>query len=295
MIIKTSKPEVIWNYKAYLGEGIIYISQKNLICFVDIKKKKILFINIINKKKKIINIDKEIGFIYYISDSKFIIGLKGELRIINLKTKKKIKSIYVERDKPNNRLNDGCIDPNGRLWFGSMDNKERNLQNGSLYCLDRKLNLTKVDKNYIIPNGPVFIDKYNFYHTDSRKKTIYKIKINKNLKILKKEIFKKFSKKTPSPDGMTIDFRKNLWVCRYGNGSISIFNKKGIKIKTLQLPAKNITNCTFGGKNNSDLFIITARKKMNKKDYKKYIFSGALFKVKTNMHGITQKNFIYKK
>ena len=293
MKLKLSKPEILWNCKTFLGEGITYDSQKKTIYFVDIKKKKIKSINIINNKKKIIQIDKEIGFIFNISEDKFILGLKGELRIINLKTKKKNKYIILEKDKPDNRLNDGCIDPQGRLWFGTMDNKERNIKNGSLYCLDRKLNLTKVDENYIIPNGPVFINKFNFYHTDSRKKTIYKIKINKNLKIIQKKIFKKFSKKSASPDGMVLDIKKNLWVCRFGTGSISIFNRFAKKIGSLKLPAKNITNCTFGGKNNSNLFIITARKKMKKNDYKKYIFSGALIKVKTNTKGIIQKKFYY--
>ena len=59
-------------------------------------------------------------------------------------------------------------------------NLERNLNNGSLYKLDKNLLLTKVDKNYMITNGPAFINPYNFYHTDSRKKVIYKIKIGKN-------------------------------------------------------------------------------------------------------------------
>jgi len=56
------------------------------------------------------------------------------------------------------------------------------ISKGSLYKLDKNLKLTKVDKNYKITNGPAFIDKYNLYHTDSRKKTIYKIKINKKNK-----------------------------------------------------------------------------------------------------------------
>ena len=47
--------------------------------------------------------------------------------------------------------------------------------------------------SYRITNGPAFIDQYNFYHTDSPKKTIYKIKINKNNKIVSKKIFKKLS------------------------------------------------------------------------------------------------------
>ena len=38
-----------------------------------------------------------------------------------------------------------------------MDNKERNLFNGSLYCLNRSLKLIKVDTKYIISKGRVWI------------------------------------------------------------------------------------------------------------------------------------------
>ncbi len=93
-----------------------------------------------------------------------------------------------------------------------MDNLERNVENGSLYCLDNNFELTKVDNKYMITNGPAFIDAKNFFHTDSRKKIIYKIKIDNNLNIKRKKIFKKFSKSNGSPDGMTIDKYKNLWV-----------------------------------------------------------------------------------
>ena len=91
-----------------------------------------------------------------------------------------------------------------------MDNLERKIEKGSLYKLNKDLKLTRVDKNYRITNGPAFIDQYNFYHTDSPKKTIYKIKINKNNKIVSKNIFKKFSLDEGVPDGMTLDKKKIL-------------------------------------------------------------------------------------
>jgi len=213
------------------------------------------------------------------------------LRIVDLKKKKKIKSIYIEKDKPLNRLNDGKTDLQGRLWFGSMDNLERNIQNGSLYCLDEKLKLNKVDKNYIIPNGPAFLSKRIFFHTDSRKKVIYKIKINKNLKITNKEIFKKFKKIDGSPDGMTIDRFKNLWVCHYRGSCISVFDKKGKKILKINLPAKNITNCTFGGIDNNEVFVTSALKGMKKSEINKFNLSGSLFKIKTNIKGRISKSF----
>jgi len=172
-----------------------------------------------------------------------------------------------------------------------MDNLERNIEKGSLYCLDKNLNLNKVDTNYMITNGPAFINSNNFYHTDSRKRTIYKIRINKKLRILNKKVFKKFKKSEGVPDGMTVDKKNNLWVGHYHGGCVSVFNKRGKKIHKINLPAKNITNCAFGGKNNSELFVTSALKGMKTIEIKKYKFSGSLFKIQTNIRGIEQKKY----
>ena len=118
--------------------------------------------------------NKEIGFISQIKKNIFILGLKSELRIVNLKNLRTLFSLGIELNKPNNRINDGKTDPIGRLWFGTMDNLEKK-PSGSLYCLDRSLILHRIDGNYLITNGPAFIDKNNFYHTDSAKRIIYKI------------------------------------------------------------------------------------------------------------------------
>ena len=71
-----------------------------------------------------------------------------------------------------------------------MDKINRNIKNGSLYCLDKKYNNHKVDTKYYITNGPAFIDAEHFFHSDSRSKTIYKIKLNKKYMIIKNKIFK---------------------------------------------------------------------------------------------------------
>ena len=284
MLIKNSKIKCAWKTKLLLGEGTLWVSKLNSILFVDIKKKKILILNIKTNKKKILKVNKEIGFVAHVKENIFILGLKSEIRIINLKNLKNLYSLKIELDKPNNRINDGKTDPMGRLWFGTMDNLEKE-QSGSLYCLDDSLKLRKVDDKYFITNGPAFLNKNNFYHADSKKKIIYKIKINNKFQIIKKNTFVKFEKKEGSPDGMTMDIKNNLWVCHYRGARISVYNLKGHKIHQIYLPAKNITNCTFGGIKNDELFISTARKDMSSEELKKYPLSGSLFRVKTNIKG----------
>jgi len=259
----------------------VWVPRLNSIFCVDIKKKKILILNIATNKKKVLNVNKEIGFISHIKRNIFILGLKSELRIVNLKNTQTLHSIKIEPEKPDNRINDGKTDPAGRLWFGTMDNLEKK-SSGSLYCLDNYLKLHKVDSKYFTTNGPAFLDNNNFYYTDSRKRLIYKIKINNKFKIVKKAVFLKFNEIDGSPDGMTTDIKNNLWICHYRGSRISVYDLMGNKIHKIKIPAKNITNCTFGGASNKELFISTARKGMKPKEIKKYPLSGNLFKVRLN-------------
>tara|TARA_B100001971_G_scaffold201180_1_gene213644 strand:- start:39 stop:932 length:894 start_codon:yes stop_codon:yes gene_type:complete len=290
LLIKNSKPKCIWKSQLFLGEGTLWVSKLNSIFLVDIKKKKILIFNTRTNKKKIMKVDKEIGFISHIKRNIFMLGLKSELRIVNLKNTRTLYSIKIEPEKPGNRVNDGKTDPAGRLWFGTMDNLEKKCS-GSLYCLDNYLRLHKVDDKYFITNGPAFLDNNNFYHADSRKRLIYKIKINNKFKIIKKTIFLRFNEIDGSPDGMTTDIENNLWICHYHAAKISVYDLMGKKIHKIKIPAKNITNCTFGGSSNNELFISTARKGMKSKEIKKYPLSGNLFKVKVNLKGKKSKSF----
>ena len=292
MKIKTSSPKILWKLKSKLGEGTLWVKDHNSIYFVDIKKKTINSLNIKKNIKKTYKVNKEIGFLAHVKNNIFVLGLQGEIRIQNLKTKKIFKTIPIESKIKLNRINDGKTDTAGNLWFGTMDNLERKLEKGSLYKLNRNLKLIRVDKKYRITNGPAFLDQFNFYHTDSSKKKIYKIKIDSKNNIINKKVFKKFLPKDGSPDGMTLDRNKNLWVAHYGGACISVFNQKAKLIHRVNFPAKNITNCTFGGQNNNELFVTTATKGMNSAELRKYRYSGSLFSVKTNSKGILQKKFV---
>ena len=290
MKIKFSIPECLWNIKADLGEGITWVKSKKSVFFVDINKKKLFSFNVKNKSKKKFNFKSNLSFIFHIKKNLFLCGFEKKIKILDLNRKIFTKIITIEKNIKNNRINDGQIDPKGNLWFGTMDKNEKK-KTGSLYCLNKNLILKKVDTNYIIPNGPVFISDKIFYHTESSKRIIYKITINKNFKIINKKIFIKLNKKDGYPDGMTVDQKGNLWVCKFNGYGLSIFNKKGKFIEKIKIPSKNVTKCEFGGENNKDLFIITAKTRNNKKELQKYKFSGGLFRVKTNIKGRLQKKF----
>ena len=270
------KIKIVWKLRNNLGESPIWVKNLNSIFFVDINRKKFFQYNLKNQKKLIYKVDKKIGFIAHKKKFEFILGLKGEIRFIDIKKKITLKSIKI-KDHDFNRINDGKIDSEGNIWFGTMDENERGINSGSLFCIDKKNKIHQVDKNYVTPNGPAFINKNEMFYTDSKKKIIYRIFHNK-FKITKKIIFKRFNKNLNiSPDGMDLDRFGNLWVCFFRGYCVMIFDKNGKKIHQINFPAKNITSCTFAGESQKKIFFTTARKSMNKKELKKYYLSGSLF------------------
>ncbi|WOI45576.1 SMP-30/gluconolactonase/LRE family protein [Acidovorax sp. BLS4] len=61
--------------------------------------------------------------------------------------------VAMEPGSPENRLNDGVVDPKGRLWFGTMDDSEKS-RTGAYYCFHRgKLTRTNIT-SIAITNGP---------------------------------------------------------------------------------------------------------------------------------------------
>ena len=63
-----------------------------------------------------------------------IAGLKTGLHRFNPETGNFTLLHVVEPHAPNNRLNDGFVDAEGYLWFGSMDDNEED-PSGALYQL----------------------------------------------------------------------------------------------------------------------------------------------------------------
>ena len=90
---------------------------------------------------------------------------------------------------------------------------------------------------------------------------------------------------------MTIDKHSNLWVCFYREACIKVFNQNGKKKFQINFSAKNITNCAFGGKKNTDLFVTSALKGIKKRDLFRYNNNGSLFRLKTNIEGVKTKKF----
>ncbi len=196
-----------------------------------------------------------------------------------------------EPDYPDNRFNDAKADAEGRIWAGTMDDNEREAH-GSLYRLDPDLDWHRVDKGYVVTNGPALSpDGKTLYHTDTFEGTIYAFDIAKGGKLKNKRVFMTIPEGDGYPDGMTCDAEGCLWVAHWGGWRITRFTPSGRVDRVIEMPVSQVTNVAFGGAGLDQLFITSASIGMSEKELEEQPLAGGLFELDPGVTGLPAGQF----
>lgn len=147
-------------------------------------------------------------------------------------------------NKDMNQPNDLAFHPNGFLYASDPNWKMSTGQlwlirsDGTTFCLEKNMGTTNGIE--VSPDG-----KYLFVNESVQRK-IWKYKIDKEGFISDKRLFHAFS--DFGLDGMRCDRKGNLYVTRYGKGTVVCLNSSGKIVKEIQLKGSKPSNITFGGK-----------------------------------------------
>src|SRR3954452_17037662 len=128
-----SEPRNVWNLAAELGEGPVWVERDRALWFVDIKTQQVHRYDPADGSKRCWKAPEQVGFILPAERGGFVAELQSGLYHFDEASGAFDLIVEVERELPTNRLNDGVVDPAGRLWFGTMDNGER-AKTGAFYC-----------------------------------------------------------------------------------------------------------------------------------------------------------------
>jgi sugar lactone lactonase YvrE len=124
---------------------------------------------------------------------------------------------HPEKDKPENRFNDGKVDPKGRFWAGTLEILEQNGPLGALYRMGKDLKLEKMVDKVEVSNGLAWsLDHKTMYFIDSPRQRVdafdYDVETGN---LSNRRIAFETGKDLGYPDGMTIDKNGNLWVAHW--------------------------------------------------------------------------------
>jgi sugar lactone lactonase YvrE len=155
------------------------------------------------------------------------------------------------------RSNDGACDAAGRFWIGTMG-LDLTPGAGALYRYDGTLQ--RVLDGVTLSNGIGWTrDDTRMYYIDS---TVYRVDVFDfelaSGRLGERQPFVSFDKSDGIPDGLTVDDEGGVWVALYGGSCVRRYDEDGGLDAVLEVPAKNVTSCCFGGDDGRSLFVTTA-------------------------------------
>jgi sugar lactone lactonase YvrE len=189
--------------------------------------------------------------------------------------------MLVRIEEPGTRMNDGNVDPRGRLFAGSMLTSEEP-GGGRLYRIDADLSVTVVRDPVDISNGIDWSpDGRTVYYSDSgpaREVAAFDFDAETGA-WSNRRVFARLSESEGYPDGLTVDQDGCVWLAVWDGGQVRRYTPDGRIEAVVSVPAPLVTSCGFGGSGLDTLYITTAR-------------SGSLFAVRPGVAGFARRAFI---
>jgi len=279
-------PSLVWDLQAELGEGPVWVERDRALRFVDIKRQQIHRYDPETGSKQSWESPEQVGFVLPAHGGCFVAGLQSGLYRFDEASGAFDLIVEVEPDLPGNRLNDGVVDPAGRLWFGTMDNGEK-AKTGAFYCFhEGRLTRTGVE-GIAITNGPAISpDGKLLYFVDTLKGTIHVADIGEDGSLGDARPFARIDRTDGHPDGPTIDSNGYLWISLYAGWEARRYSPAGELVERVRFPVANITKIAFGGADLRTAFATTARQLLPSEEIEKQPLIGALFEFRTNVPGV---------
>jgi sugar lactone lactonase YvrE len=281
-----SEPKPVCEIGAELGEGPMWDERDKALWFVDIKNVAIHRYDPKSSDHRRWKAPEYTAFIFPASSGGFIAGLKSGLFKFDPASGSFDRINRIDADLPNNRLNDGCVDPQGRLWFGTMDNNEKD-KTGAFYRYSNgEVTRTGIG-DIIVTNGPaVSPDGKTLYPVDTFARRVDQCEIRDDGSLGPRQPFVTIEEGAGFPDGPSVDSEGCVWIGLYGGWAARRYSPDGKLAGEVKFPVANVTKVAFGGDGLRTGFATTARQGMKPGELKQQPLAGHLFQFECDVPGV---------
>ncbi|MDQ8757145.1 SMP-30/gluconolactonase/LRE family protein [Sphingosinicella sp. LHD-64] len=271
---------------ATLGEGPVWIARDQALWFVDIKGRRIHRFDQEGGHLRSWDAPAQPGWVLPAEGGDLLIGLQGGIHRFDPGTGRFTMIAQVEADRPGNRLNDACTDPEGRIWLGSMDDGER-AETGRFYRFEDGRVTDAGLPPVSITNGPaVSPDGRLFYHVDTLGRTIHVCDLSQDGTLGPSRLFARIEDGAGYPDGPTVDGEGHVWIGLFAGWAARRYAPDGRLVETARFPTANITKLAFGGADLRTVYATTAAKDLDAAARDAQPDAGNLFSFRADVPGV---------
>ena len=163
------------------------------------------------------------------------------------------------------RGNDAAVDAQGRLWAGTMRYDEA-AGGGRLHRVDADGHVVDVLDEVTVSNGIGWSpDGRLMYYVDSptRRIDVFDVDADTGLVAGRRPFVALDPDIVGWPDGLCVDAAGCVWLALWEGGGVHRYTPAGVLDRVVELPVTHATACAFGGARLTDLYITTARDRLD--------------------------------
>jgi L-arabinonolactonase len=270
-----------------LGEAIIWSPDHAEVQWTDIHGKVFWSFDPERRTARSIVLPERLTCFAPLGGSRILAGFASGLAYFNLASGERETIATVEDDQPTTRLNDGKLDRQGRLVFGTMDESEPAKPIGRVWSFNGGRPRALFDGVRISNSIAFSPDGRVMYFADTPQRVIWRYDYDIEDGVVgNRRVFSEVAKDHGFPDGSAVDGEGCLWNAEWGGGRVTRYTPKGSIDRTISFPCSQITCCTFGGANLSTLFVTSARGGLDENRLALEPDAGAMFAVDVGVAGL---------
>jgi sugar lactone lactonase YvrE len=260
MKVVDAKVERVGDFKARLGEGVIWSETMSAVLWVDVSGQKVLRTDPSTGVTEAWSMSEVTPSVIPCADGAMLVGQKQGMVRFDPTTGLIEPFVAIEADDPTTRTNDAACDLEGRLLVGTMRLPEYGLEPvGSLYQLTGDGTTRIVDSNLIVLNGVAFDPACTtLYWSDTfpPRRQIWRAPYDCTTgRLGEKEAFAQLEEYMGRPDGGTVDAEGCYWVAAVWGWQLLRFTPAGKLDLVVRIPVQRPTKLAFGGPDYKTMFV----------------------------------------
>lgn len=277
--------ELVADAHAIVGEGPVWDVSAGLLVWVDIEGKRIYEFDPATGVNREIEVPQYPGAVVRRASGGYMAAVTNGFASVDRDGRFELV-VSVEADLPENRMNDGKCDPQGRFWAGTT-RMTHDAPIGVLHRLDADLSLHPMVGELWVSNGLDWtFDERHMYFIDSFGGSVDVFDFDAETgDIANRRPLIEVPESWGTPDGMTLDAEGCLWVAFWGSSRVRRFDAEGRLDREITLPVTQVTSCAFGGPDLCDLYITSGSRGLDAEALEREPHAGGLFRARPGVQG----------
>ena len=276
-----------------VGETPIWVPEEHALYWIDVEGKRVHRLEPATGDQQVFSVDFPITALARRASGGWIAAAKTGLYFWDHRTRASTFIVNPVAANPDLRFNDGAVDRQGRFLIGTMNQKDLNAPDGSLYRLDADGSIHPLDTGLAVANGiGLSPDGATLYVTDMFHHQIlaYDYDVVGGT-VSRRRTFASVPPEAGLPDGLIVDAAGFVWSAHWAGWRITRYDPDGGIERQIRMFVQNPTCLAFGGEDLNELYVTTAWFMLGAEGRKAQPMAGDLFRIRTDVRGLVEPGF----